>query len=1148
MKKIKGIIVAILTILAIPAFWACRKGSNLLKTPQNVSLDETTNVLSWDLVEDAEYYGVDINGKIYQTRESSLDISAYIEESGIYTIKVKALSVTGSKKFSKFSEPVSVVKKSRLASPNLIFNNATGELSWEEVENASYYIMVINGIYYNTTEHHFNLYEQTPFDTHLIRGQENVFKVYCAPTSNYLNSQFSREVKTYIADVQQAPQNVVLKIVGDRYILSYDAVSTATEYEITLGDLPFSIQSTEADLSVFLSNKFGKKTVYVQAKEVIDGDGKLLYMKSAKSQVVEFEYKPYFVDKTIQNLQIDDEKLLTFDTITDATGYEITVDDTKYTSSTNQYDLSDIITEAKQYSISVVAVNGNYKSDVAELRYANILQLQNPDFVFVEPETSRVEQRHISITTTYSIPVSYKIIFAGGYIETTQMQNIDITNYLGIGANTISVQVVCDNEFWSNSEMTTKTYNYYLPAQVTNAQISTQKVLTFTGTESTTETYKIYIKLQNQQWGDAIITTEETTVDLQTYLVDTGKYNVGISIVDNEIESRKVVINFVISEQLATPQNLSAVQETDGRVLFGFDAVQNASGYELYIDGVQKCELDSNQFNDITNYVNIGSDTNISVKAVGDGEVYLVSEMSSTYEFRYVKQLASMENAYVEADAGRYYLYFTPVDEIYTYEITLSNDGDDVVKAINATYYNDNSDMFVVDIDDYILETADYGITITAVVDENYYSQTPYQSIETIRVFKQEDYSSKSFFYYGKYYTYSVNNDFELGEAVLHAILYRKDSIEVYLNYDYDGIDDAYTSNSSLIQKSLPLINNYGVNLNSTSSVFLQLLTGSGSLQDKIRLIERAHEQMYLYITGSSHLTSQKSNRVYTIEFDYSNAGDYQASHSNLQGNTPDYLGMTTSKTFPIDSCTEVEVETVNQLAMVASYGKKPKFINQDDPSLNHIAEDTYNSARYILSQICTDGMSEVEIVKAIHDWIVLNNTYDYSTYEAASGAPFDSSNLSDMGFFASGTILKNLSVCAGYAQTFSLMCGIMGIKAVSTFGLVGNGINWASINFNNPLSLITLMLKANNIGGHNWNRVYISTPQHPEKAWYIVDCTWDDYDNGTISYNYFLKMDSDSNISSSRKELYPNGTYYHETDENGEIIPYAAVTEYSAQ
>ena len=1148
MKKIKGIIVAILTILVIPVFWACQKESNLLKTPQNVSLDETTNVLWWDLVEDAEYYGVDINGKIHQTRTNSLDISEYIEDSGTYLIKVKAFAITDGKKVSKYSEPITINKKARLASPNLVFNDATGELSWEEVENASYYIMYINGVYYNTTEHSFNLYGPTPFDNYLIRGQENTFKVYCAPTSNYTNSQFSRDISAYIANMQQTPQNVKLEIIDGLYLLSFDPVSTAREYEITLGNLPISTQSTELYLNTFLRS-FGLKTVTVQANKVEDENGKVLYMKSPKSQAIEFEYKPAFVEDSVQNIQIDNEKVLTFDEVLDAENYEITIDDQTFTTNTNQYNLADIITEGKQYEISVVAVNGNYKSHAGIIEYDNILKLETPNFEFVEPETSRLTERHISIITTYNIPVAYKVYFAGGHIETRQSQNIDITDYLELGENTISVQVVCDNEFYLDSEMATKTYQYYLPAMPTNLEISEQKVLTFTGTESTTETYKIYIKLQNQQWGEPVLTTAETTIDLQTYLVGTGKYNIGVSSFDDNIESQKSVINYVIYEQLATPQNLVAQQESDGRALLSFNAVQNASGYELYIDGVQKCQLDSNQFNDITTYVNVGSDTNITVKAVGDGEVYLASAISNTCVFRYIMQLDQIEDAFVVASSGKYYLYFAPVEYVDSFELTITFDDNDIVKEIDDRYFDDYDEMYFVDIDENITQTGDYQITISPNVDDDYYIYSTYQYTETLKIYNQSDYSSKSFFYYGKYYTYSVNNEFELGEAVLHAMLYRKDSIEVYLNYNYDGIEDAYTATYCPIQDCLPLINNFGVDLDNTSNIFLQLFTGSGSLQDKIYLIERAHDQMYLYITGESRLTSQKSNRVYTIDFDYSNAGKYQADESNLQGAAPSYVGQTTSKTFPIDSYDEVEVETAYQLIMVAAYGKKPKFINQDDSSLNHIAEDTYNAARYVLSQICTDGMTEVQIVKAIHDWIVLNNTYDYSTYENASGTPFNPENLNDMGFFASGTLLKNLSVCAGYAQTFSLMCGIMGIRSATTLGLVGSGISWASVDFNNFLSLLLsgLLTNSGNIGAHSWNRVYISTPQHPEKAWYIVDCTWDDWDDGDyISYDYFLKTDYDDDISSSRKELYPYGTYYHEKNEYGVEIDYEAYTEYN--
>ena len=988
--------------------------------------------------------------------------------------------------------------------------------------------------------------EQTEIDNYLIRGQANTFKVYCAPTSNYANSQFSRDKEIYLANLQQAPQNVKIEVVDGLYILSFDKVDTATRYEVTINNYRYETINNEINLRT-LTRAFGEKTISVQAAEVKDGEGNVLYMKSPKSQEISFEYKPEFVTTSVQNLELNDG-LLTYDEIADAKGYEIMVDGTAYQTTTTEYDLSSLFTEAKRYEISVVAVNGTYKSIPATIYYNNILKLEKPDFDFVEPETSRDVERHISISTTYSIPVAYYISFVGGHIETQQRQNIDITDYLEIGENTISVQVVCEDEYWLNSEIASKTYNYYLPSVASNLQISEQKVLTFNGTESTTETYKIYVKMQNEQWGEAIITTEETTVDLKSYLVDVGKYNIAVSIVDENIEGQKVIVNFVISQQLSTPQNLTANQETDGRALLSFDAVSNASGYILFVDGVQKCALDGNQFNDITNYVNIGSDTNITVKAVGDGEVYLASELSSVCVFKYVAEIGSVENVSVEAKEGKYYLHFDPVEYVDSFELIIEGDSNSTPIEIDGQYFNDVLGKYIVDIDSLITATDDYEILISANVDEDYYSQTPYQSTETLKLYNKSEYSSQSFFYYGKYYTYSVSSEFELGEAVLHAMLYRKDSIEVYLDYEYNGIEDAYTADYCPIQDCLPVINNFGVDLESDTNIFVQLFGDNIiemilTLPRKLRLIERAHDQMYLYITGESHLTSQKSDRVYTIEFDYSKAGKYQADESNLQGAAPSYVGQTTSKTFPIDSYQEVEVETVYQLIMVACYGKKPKFVNQSNSNLNHIAEDTYNAARYVLSQICTAGMTEVQIVKAIHDWIVLNNTYDYSTYTAASGAPFDAANLSDMAFFASGTILKNLSVCAGYGQTFSLMCGIMGIKSSTTFGLTGGDIDWSTINFKNIFTLSPLM--SNPIGAHVWNRVYISTPEHPEKAWYIVDCTWDDWDDGVVRYDYFLITDDDENFSTTRKELYPNGTYYHELDENGDEIDFSAYVEY---
>ena len=133
------------------------------------------------------------------------------------------------------------------------------------------------------------------------------------------------------------------------------------------------------------------------------------------------------------------------------------------------------------------------------------------------------------------------------------------------------------------------------------------------------------------------------------------------------------------------------------------------------------------------------------------------------------------------------------------------------------------------------------------------------------------------------------------------------------------------------------------------------------------------------------------------------------------------------TRTFAIDSLTSAPVETVAQLLMIVQNGRKPEFITTDKTKntlINGktIAEQTYIKARQVLNKICTDSMTDYQKALAIYNWIVVNNQYDFNTCDSAEGAPFNSDNLSKMSFYASGTLLNNLSVCKGIAQAFGLM------------------------------------------------------------------------------------------------------------------------------
>ena len=131
------------------------------------------------------------------------------------------------------------------------------------------------------------------------------------------------------------------------------------------------------------------------------------------------------------------------------------------------------------------------------------------------------------------------------------------------------------------------------------------------------------------------------------------------------------------------------------------------------------------------------------------------------------------------------------------------------------------------------------------------------------------------------------------------------------------------------------------------------------------------------------------------------------------------------------------------------------------------------------------DGMSDVEKVLVIHDWIVRECDYDENAY---LNKDVDEDSYSDTGVFVNGK-----AVCNGYAQAFSVLMEKLGIPSY--------------------------LVKSYSMN-HVWNLVYV------DGNWYHVDTTRDDpvvedttvwgygnndyADEGYISHKYFLLSDDE--------------------------------------
>ena len=119
---------------------------------------------------------------------------------------------------------------------------------------------------------------------------------------------------------------------------------------------------------------------------------------------------------------------------------------------------------------------------------------------------------------------------------------------------------------------------------------------------------------------------------------------------------------------------------------------------------------------------------------------------------------------------------------------------------------------------------------------------------------------------------------------------------------------------------------------------------------------------------------------------------------------------------------------------------------------------------------------TEDEKVQTIHDLIIQKVEYNHDLVNsdfATENTEYSQSVYS--------VLCTNKTVCAGYAQTFEMMCNGTGIDTVAVTSF-----------------------------DHEWNKIKL------KNRWYNVDCTWDDNGSDNVGYTYFLRNDDYYDTSSS--------------------------------
>ena len=155
---------------------------------------------------------------------------------------------------------------------------------------------------------------------------------------------------------------------------------------------------------------------------------------------------------------------------------------------------------------------------------------------------------------------------------------------------------------------------------------------------------------------------------------------------------------------------------------------------------------------------------------------------------------------------------------------------------------------------------------------------------------------------------------------------------------------------------------------------------------------------------------------------------------------------------------------------------------------LNIVNSGITSAVNYITSS--RQSTSRYHTLKAIHDYICNNVSYDYDVLENGAYAGQHAEDQTVAPLFGGGRRGRKY-VCAGYAASLKLLCEKFGIPCVRIYGSAG--------------------------GARAWKLVQMESGK-----WYAVDVTWDDGD--TIDYTYFL-VGSDI-FNSQHSPITDLGTY----------------------
>jgi transglutaminase-like putative cysteine protease len=157
------------------------------------------------------------------------------------------------------------------------------------------------------------------------------------------------------------------------------------------------------------------------------------------------------------------------------------------------------------------------------------------------------------------------------------------------------------------------------------------------------------------------------------------------------------------------------------------------------------------------------------------------------------------------------------------------------------------------------------------------------------------------------------------------------------------------------------------------------------------------------------------------------------------------------------------------------------------DPIVTGMPEATQTSIDAVGQYLASKFTDKKQLVKAIHDYVVLRLSYDYGALEKIMKHDYANTPSQD----AEDVFASKTAVCAGYARLMVALGKAANVEIAYVTGYIRDSTRRLSLDATGQPNLEGV--------SHAWNAVKI------DEHWYLIDATWDDPTNGEPTTTYLF-------------------------------------------